>query len=150
MEIYRKYGPAVLRKCKRLLQNQQDAEDVTQGLFIDLLQSEKEPDLPYLYRAATNRCLNLIRDRQNRSRLLEQQDEQLRGPIRTRCDTRAIGLDLVVKLIDLLDDRSTEILVYHYFDDFTQQEIAKTLKISRRTVGKRLKKIQKISRELWQ
>ena len=58
-----------MRKCERLLQNRQDAEDVVQSLFVDLLRKGRsEAELPYLYRAATNRCLNLIRDRHLQAR----------------------------------------------------------------------------------
>ena len=40
----------------------------------------EELTLPYLYRAVTNRCLNLIRDRAGRERLLAHQESALRGP----------------------------------------------------------------------
>ncbi len=55
--MYRRYGPALLRKCERILGNKDDAEDVVQTLFVELLKKRiEETTLPYLYRAATNRC----------------------------------------------------------------------------------------------
>ena len=75
MEAYARYGPALRRKCERMLGSAPDAEDMVQGLFLDLLRrGEAEQELPYLYRAATNRCLNLLRDRKRRQALLQQQD----------------------------------------------------------------------------
>ena len=71
MELYRRYGPALLRKAERMLQDRDEAKDLVQGLFLDLLQRPRAAaDLPYLYRAITNRCLNHLRDRGNQGRLL--------------------------------------------------------------------------------
>ena len=143
MDSYQRYGPALLRKAGRLLGNASDAEDLVQGLFVDLIRNgEKRGDLPYLYRAITNRCLNFLRDHGNRQRLLEKQDAVLRGPVRTRCDDEVLGVDLVCKLIDRLDDKCGEVLVYRYFDDLTQDEIAELQDTSRKTVGHRLSRIR--------
>ena len=96
MEAYRRYGQALVRKATRMLGNPEDARDIVQNLFADLHQrAEPVLDLPYLYRAVTNRCLTFLRDEKNRARLLEAND--LTPPSRTLCDERAIGLDLVTK-----------------------------------------------------
>jgi RNA polymerase sigma factor (sigma-70 family) len=144
MEAYRRYGPALLRKAKRMLHNRVDAEDVVQGLFVDLLQSggTSGPDpaqleLGYLYRAVTHRCLNVLRDAQNRRRLLDQREAPAL-PARTTCEARAIDLDLLLKLSAQLDQLSCEMLVYRFIDDMTQDEIAELTGYSRKTVGKRL------------
>jgi RNA polymerase sigma-70 factor (ECF subfamily) len=143
MDLYQRYGPALLRKAGRLLGNQADAQDVVQGLFVEMLRrGDPRADLPYLYRAVTNRCLNLMRDHANRERLLARQDAALRGPVRTRCDEEVLGVDLVCKLLGRLDERCSEVLVYRYFDDLTQDEIAALQDTSRKTVGHRLDRIR--------
>ena len=70
MDAYLRYGPALVRKAERMLLSRADAQDVVQALFLDLLQ-EPDPrtELPFLYRAATDRCLNYLRDAKNRARL---------------------------------------------------------------------------------
>lgn len=149
MEAYARYGPMLLRKCERMLCSASDAEDVVQGLFLDLLRKgAREADLPYLYRAATNRCLNLMRDRKRRRELLAGQDERLRGPVRTLCDEQVIGTDLLAKLVERLDDAAAEVLVYRYVDDLTQEEIAELLSTSRKTVGKRLERVRSVLQRL--
>ena len=136
MDAYTRYSSALIRKARRILQNEDDAFDVIQSLFTDLLQSENANfELPYLYRATTNRCLTMIRDRNNRNRLLELQAPALRGMVRTRCDEETIGLDLLTKLSERLDERSMEILVARFYDDMKQEEIAKSLNTSRKTCG---------------
>lgn len=143
MEAYQRYGPALLRKAERVLQNRDDAMDVVQGVFVDMLQKgQTQADLPYLYTAVTSRCLNLLRNRNTRARLLDAEDPTLRGVTRTRCDDHAIGLDLLTKVATRLDDSSLQVLIYRYYDDLTQDEIAGLMGLSRKTVGKRLDRVR--------
>lgn len=126
-----------------MLQNASDAEDMVQGLFTDLwADGRRDPPFSYLYRALTHRCLNHIRDGSNRTRLLERQQDALRGPVGLRCDDRVIGADLLSTLALRLDALSWEILVYRFVDDMNQNEIAELVRKSRRTVVKRLAQIR--------
>jgi len=139
--LYEKYGPALVRKAERILLCSDDAHDVVHGLFVDLMQRpEKHMDLPYLYRAVTNRSLNVLRDRKNRARLLDRQQGALRGPVRSRIDDHVVDLDLLARLTELVDARTLEVLVCCFVDDMSQQEAADHLGVSRKTIGKRLKK----------
>ncbi len=136
--LYRRYGPALVRKATRMLGSQEEALDLVQTLFVELLETEMSPDLPYLYRATTNRCLNHLRDQRNRARLLASHEPALRGPVRTRCDDEVVGFDLLCKVIDRVDPAAAEVLVLRFFDDLTLEEIAQLYGQSRRTVAKRL------------
>jgi RNA polymerase sigma factor (sigma-70 family) len=142
LEAYRTFGPALLRKAERILSNREDAGDVVQTLFAELVQRGGRIELPLLYRAVTNRCLNMIRDRQNRERLLARQEPALRGMARLRCDDAVIGLDLLMKLSARLDARHMEVLALRYVDDMGMEEIAAVVGQSRKTVGKRLARIR--------
>ncbi|HKP56654.1 MAG TPA: sigma-70 family RNA polymerase sigma factor [Polyangiales bacterium] len=145
MDLYQRHGPALVRKARRLLSNQADAQDIVQALFVDLLASgHTDVDLPYLYRAVTHRCLSLLRDQKNRARLLAREEPALRGVVRTRCDDEAIGIDLIAKVLAELDARSAELLVYRYFDDLSQDEIAELVGVSRKTVGKLLQTVRAV------
>lgn len=149
MDLYRRYGPALRRKCERMLGNRDDAEDVVQALFVDLLRRGREDvDLPYLYRAATTRCLNLLRDASRRRALLARQGEDVLAPARERLAERLVSADLLARLAANLDRRSLEILSLHCQDGLSQEEVAKLLKISRRTVGKRLAKARRLVERL--
>jgi RNA polymerase sigma-70 factor, ECF subfamily len=138
-----RYGPALVRKAERILRNRDDAVDLVQGLFVELVhRGMKHVDLPYLFRSVTNRCLNALRDRRTRDRLLEREQPALEGPPRVRCDEAVIGLDLLVRLAARLDTGDMEVLVCRYVDEMTQEEVAEHLAISRKTVGKRLARIR--------
>jgi RNA polymerase sigma-70 factor (ECF subfamily) len=143
MQAYERYAPALQRKAERILQNRADAQDVVQTLFVELLQADSaRVDFAYLYRSVTNRCLNLLRDRATRARLLREHELLLRGPVRTTCEERSIDLELLGKLATALDQEHAEILICHYFDDMSQTEISELLGVSRKTVGLRLARIR--------
>lgn len=143
MESYNRYGPALLRKAERMLQDRDEAKDVVQGLFLDLLQRPgTPPELPYLYRAVTHRCLNHLRDRRHQIQLLANTDQALRGLARTRLDDRVVDRQLLTSLAERIDAQAWEILVYYFVDDMTQDEIAALIGTSRKTVVRRLAAIR--------
>lgn len=146
---YQRYGPALVRKAERILRNREDAIDLVQALFTDLIaRREDAVDLPYLYRAVTNRALNVVRDARGRARLLERQQGALVPPARLADPVRVMGLELLARLCDRLDDAHREVLVARYVDELTQEEIAAQVGVSRKTVGKRLAKVDAIAAEV--
>lgn len=140
---YRAFGPALVRKAERVLRSREDAVDVVHGLFADLIPRwTKDVDLPYLYRAVTNRCLNLVRDRATRARLLEREGTAAAPMGRVKLEDQVVGVGLIAALAEKLDESHMEVLVARFVDDMTQEEIADHLKLSRKTIGKRLDRIR--------
>lgn len=68
--LYRRYGSMVLRRCRRMLHNEEAAADAMQETFVRVLRHRDELTVAYpsslLYRIATNVCLNLLRDSRRR------------------------------------------------------------------------------------
>lgn len=140
---YRAYGPELVRKAERILKNREDAVDTVHALFVDLIPRwSRDVDLPYLYRAVTNRCLNAIRDRSTRARLLEREGAAAAPLGRVRLDEEVVGVGLLAALCDRLDERHLQVLVARFVDDMTQDEIAAQLGLSRKTIGKLLDRIR--------
>lgn len=140
---YRSWGPALVRKAERILRSREDAVDVVHALFVDLIPRwNSEMDLPYLYRAVTNRCLNVVRDRGNRARLLEREHTAAAPLGRVKLEDQIVGVGLLVALADKLDEGHMQVLVARFVDDMTQEEIADHLGLSRKTIGKRLDRIR--------
>ncbi len=60
--LSRQYGPMVLRRCRQLLRDEDEALDATQDVFVRVIERRRALDARYasslLYRIATNVCLN--------------------------------------------------------------------------------------------
>jgi RNA polymerase sigma-70 factor (ECF subfamily) len=132
-----------VRKAERMLRSREDAIDVVHALFTDLIPRwNKSVDLPYLYRAVTNRCCNVLRDRGTRARLLER-EQQTAAPVgRVRLDDQVVGVGLIAALAEQLDEAHMQVLVARFVDDMTQDEMSDHLGVSRKTIGKRLDRIR--------
>lgn len=149
MDSYQRYGPALVRKARRMLANEADALDVVQALFIDLLQKGRtEVDLPYLYHAVTRRCLNWLRDERNHARLLAREQPTLQGAPRISPDTQVLGLKTLGLLAQRLDPNVLETLVYRHVDEMGVEEIGEIMRVSRKTVSARLKLAELAVREM--
>ncbi len=66
-----KYQPMVLNTCYHFVRNKNDAEDITQEVFIEVFQSlnkfKKQSKLStWLYKITVNKSLNFIRDHKKR------------------------------------------------------------------------------------
>ena len=75
-QLYRQYGPMVMRRCRQLLRDEDQALDATQDVFVRLIERRDHLRADYpsslLYRIATNICLNRIRDAKNRKTSTDQ------------------------------------------------------------------------------
>src|SRR5215813_6025428 len=71
--LYRAYGPVIYARCRRLLGDGGAAEDATQETFMRVYRHLDKADsreaLGWIYRIATNYCLNEIRNRKRRPAL---------------------------------------------------------------------------------
>jgi RNA polymerase sigma-70 factor (ECF subfamily) len=140
--LSRRYGPMVLRRCRRLLGDEDDALDACQEVFVRLLQHRGRLDARYpsslLYRMATNLCLNHIRDRGRRPALA---DEGLL--MRIASAEEPGGVSEARLLLDRLFGRHPEssrtMAVLHFLDGLTLEEVAAETGLSVSGVRKRLR-----------
>jgi RNA polymerase sigma-70 factor (ECF subfamily) len=139
-EIFREHHPMIYRTAYSITGSKPDAEDVLQTIFLRLLQRDvpvefKRSPKAYLYRAAVNLALNIIRSRKSRS--FTEDLERLEAPVAAEDASRedeAIRrclLDAVAQL----RPRAVEILVLHYEHNYSDAEIAKMLGKSRGTIA---------------
>jgi RNA polymerase sigma-70 factor, ECF subfamily len=147
-ELYRKFGPVIYARCRQMLDTDQAAEDATQETFVRVHRHiERAPDsreaLAWIYRIATNYCLNEIRDRKKRPELREQLPELPDGLGEGRLADR----DLARRLVKHTPDQLRTIAWLYHVDGLQQDEIANVLGISRRTVVSRLQQFVDHSRK---
>jgi RNA polymerase sigma factor (sigma-70 family) len=130
---HRRHAAAVYARCRRLLRDDEAARDVTQEVFIRCLghraslRTGREL-LGWLYRVATNLCLNVLRDQ--KSRRASDAHLALSQPAwRETPSSREI-----FELLDGLDARTQAIAVYVHVDGMTHEEAADVAEVSDRTV----------------
>lgn len=136
---YRDYGPVVHRRARRILGNDEEAEDALQEVFVRAIGSAKEfrgegPALAWIYRITTNLCLNRLRQRASHPVVVDPEavDRLLAGG-RQEEDRQA-----VLQVLARLDPLTQELALYHYVDGMNMEEVAQVVGYSRKTVGKKL------------
>jgi RNA polymerase sigma factor (sigma-70 family) len=140
-DIFRDYANLVFATAYGVTRSREDAEDVVQTIFMRLFQSGLPPDFHknpkgYLYCAATNQSLTLLRSRRRRPTAdidsatipdraaIEDPDEVLRRRL--------------YEAIENLDAKAVQLLMLRYAQGYTDAEIAKLLGASRVSIAVRL------------
>lgn len=149
--LCRRYGAMVLRRCRRLLGNEDEALDACQDVFLRVIEHRQRLDDEYpsslLYRIATNVCLNRIRDRGRRPAT---PDDALLHSI---ANAEEPGAGSEARLVlDWLFRRHPEssrtIAVLHFVDGLTHEDVARETCLSVSGVRKRLRKLRQTLTEL--
>jgi RNA polymerase sigma-70 factor (ECF subfamily) len=131
--LYRTYGPIIYARCVRLLADTSAAEDATQETFMRVHRHlEKAPPeaLGWIYRIATNYCLNELRDRKHRPSPTDELPELSIDDFASALGDR----DLVARIIKRSPEKLRVVAWLHHVDGLDQAEVAQTLGISRRSV----------------
>jgi RNA polymerase sigma-70 factor (ECF subfamily) len=144
-DLSRKYGAMVLRRCRRLLGNEDEGLDACQDVFVRVMEHRERLNAEYpsslLYRIATNICLNRIRDR---ARHPSTPDEEQLAAI-AAMEVPGAGTEASL-LLDWLFGRHPEssrtIAVLHYVDGLTYEEVARRTQLSVSGVRKRLRRLR--------
>ena len=144
-ELYRKYGPMVLRRCRTLLHNEERALDAMQDTFVQVLRHKERltaaAPSSLLYRIATNLCLNVLRS--DRRHPQARDDEILLTIAGTEYHETKIITRHFLDRVFLREKPSTRtIAVLHYVDGMTLEEVAREVGLSVSGVRKRLRKLR--------
>jgi RNA polymerase sigma-70 factor (ECF subfamily) len=154
-EAYRLYASSIWRRCASIVRSEAAAMDITHEGFVRCLHHHRKlrPGrelLAWLYRAATNLCLNELRDRRVRgetSRQVEQvEPTEPVEPADLREPEAATRL-LTAEVLKGLDRRVQEVAVYVFVDGMTHAEAAEVAGVSERTVRNCLSRFLAHSRE---
>ena len=147
--ICKRFGASILRRCGLLLGDGDEAQDATQEILMVIMRKSTQVNDPtavgaWVYRLTTNHCLNHLRSRQRRAARERSEDiADWQGGGAPSPYSRALLKHALRAIVRELDDLGQQIFIYRYFDGMTQEEIAAQTHKSRRTVGKRLGKIEK-------
>ncbi len=145
-QLVSEFERKVLNTCLGLLQNKEDAEDVTQDVFVTVYQSihqfKGESKLStWIYRIAVTKSLEYIRAKNRKKRFAffqklftNEQGELQNDPghfdhpgVQLENKERAATL---FKAIDQLPERQKSAFILHKLEDLSYVEIAEVLKVS--------------------
>jgi len=132
----------VLRRCRQLLKEENEALDATQDVFVQILKRRDRLEMTHpsslLYRIATNQCLNRIRDRQRRATMpgdgfLE------RVAVLDDTEPRLEARSVLERLFGRHQESTRTMAVLHFQDGMTLEEVAGEVGMSVSGVRKRLR-----------
>lgn len=144
--LYRRYGPLVLRRCRRLLRDEEAAVDAMHDVFVQLLRrnsalDERAPSA-LLQRVATNVCLNRLRTFRRHP---EDREEELLHQLACLDE----GPDSLLAVRSALErvfgqePESTRVMaVLHLVDGMTLEEISAEVGLSVSGIRKRLRTLK--------
>ena len=141
-QLFREHYQLVFRTAYGVTGSPEDAQDVLQTIFVRLLQREFPPDLKknpraYLYRAAVNASLNIIKS--EKRQVLMDASELLEA---TATSDEAMSLELLherlYKAMAKLSSDSAQLLILRYVHNYSDAEIARLLGKSRSLIAVRL------------
>ena len=134
--MMQQYGAHVVGLCTLLLKDAHLAQDVAQETFIRAWKQgnlRQETEKAWLTRVAVNLC----RDEQ-RSRWFRHVDRRITPEeLPLQADAHDTDSDLLDS-VHRLPAREREVIVMHYWNDMSPEDIAKLLNIDRATVFRRL------------
>ena len=152
-ELYKKYSYGVFRRCRALVRNDAEANDLTQEVFVYALEQGarfqgRSSVSTFLFGVATHLCLNHIRNRVARGASWQNQvawetDESAPPP-----DHALSAAQIWQAVLAAADEVTAQIAVYHFVDGLPQGEIAQLVGYSRVTVNQRLQAFRDQARKL--
>jgi RNA polymerase sigma-70 factor (ECF subfamily) len=157
-ELFREHYPMLYRTAISILDNPADADDVPQTVFLRLLRTGPPPEMRrnpagYLYRAAVNVSLNVIRTRK-RSRLTEGiENLEVAVDSSSTVAIERMHQHLAEAIAELPQD-AAHVLILRYVHNYPEADIARLLGASRGMVAMRLfrarGKLKKLMRSSWE
>ncbi|MCB9558672.1 MAG: sigma-70 family RNA polymerase sigma factor [Deltaproteobacteria bacterium] len=147
-DLHREHGALVLRRCQSLLKDDVAADDAAQEAFIrvieniDRFRGEASP-MTWIYRIATNVCLDELRRRARRAtvELTPELQDALTGS-QASAENMVLSQEQLSRLFARTDPTSLQILVHTYLDEMTQEETADVMGLSRKTVWSKLQRLK--------
>jgi RNA polymerase sigma factor (sigma-70 family) len=137
-QVFREHAQMMYRSAFSVTGNCQDAEDVLQNVFLKLLQRETPVEFRtnpkgYLYRAAVNRSLDIVRSRKQRN--FTGDVEQLVAGTPEPNAGESEGARLLRLALAQLRPRAVEVLILHYKHDYSTAQIAAMLGTTQSTIA---------------
>ena len=137
-QLVRRYQERVYWIARRMVGNHDDADDIAQEVFIKVYTAihvfrEESNFYTWVYRIATNFCINHIRKKKIREFV---RFDDLVTPLMSEEETpqetmeRQEETTLIEKAIATLPEKQKQVFIMRYYDELPYEEMAKILKKS--------------------
>lgn len=143
-ELYNRYNNRLFYYFYRMLGNcEETANDFLQDIFLKIIDKPElfNPDYPFkkwVYSVAHNMCKNEYRKRESRKTVLQDTfSEELMEETNLE-DDKSRWIEIAFREINGLSEKSREILLLKYRENFSLEEIAEILELPKGTVKSRL------------
>jgi RNA polymerase sigma factor (sigma-70 family) len=151
-ELYRAHARPLLAHCVNVLGNAAQARDAVHDTFERMMRAharelfDETRAVPYLYRTATNVCLDQLRHQTVWRRVAPEFSERAEraGRIEPQHLERNYARELFARVAPL----TVTVGVMHLVEGMNQQEIASEVGISRRSIFNHLKKLERHALEM--
>ncbi|MBR9919739.1 MAG: RNA polymerase sigma factor [Bacteroidetes bacterium] len=157
--LYEQYSDLVFNLCLNYLQNEADAEEVTQDVFLKVYQNidhfrDDSSLKTWIYRIGINKCLDFLKAKKRRKRfgiLLPLFSGPTSETLKAGSDFRHPGIQLedqealqqLFKHINDLPEKQKSALILKAIDGLSQKEIAGILKTTEKAVESLLSRARK-------
>lgn len=144
-ELVEKYQLQVINTCRGIVHNLQDAEDISQDIFIEIFRSiqnfrEDSKLSTWIYRIAVNKSINWVR-RQKRQKWLSPMEELISGKHETEIISAPVSLpsselenrqkqQKLQLAMDTLPENQRIAFTLNKYEELSYQEISEVMNLS--------------------
>ncbi len=151
-QLYRDYGPTVVRRARAILGTEAEAHDALQEVFVILLEKgatfrEESAVLTWVYRITTNVCLGRLRRSKRHHELLQERGNELLSNASTTA--RPDSMAMLRQLLCEAQADEAHAALCHFVDGLTHSETASVMECSRRKVCYLVERFTARARERW-
>ncbi len=145
--MYELYFQLVHRVCYRYTKNREEADDLSQEIFLKVhgsfagFEGNSQPST-WLYRVATNHCLDHLRWKKRQTELLAGYGDDLAFSRTPETSPDNPAKRLFRRLLETMDAANRQVVFLRFEVGLTHEEIAEICGVSRVAITKRLAKFQ--------
>lgn len=135
-QAYEKYADMLYRLALSHLKNPHDAEDTVQDVFIKYINhfsilKEEEHERAWLIRTTVNRCYDLLKYNSKRNHMALDEINEIAA------EEKELHTE-IFQILEKLPAKNKTVIILHYLEGFSIEEIARMLHLSTSAVKMRL------------
>jgi len=134
-QAYEKYADMLYRLALSHLKNPHDAEDTVQDVFIKYMNhfsilKDEEHERAWLIRTTVNRCYDLLKYNSKRNHMALDEVNEIAAEEKLHTE--------IFQILEKLPAKNKTVIILHYLEGFSIEEIARMLHLSTSAVKMRL------------